>query len=155
MQQEQVQIRLARSRDATRIAELSRLTIEYGLGWTWTPQRVLRAIGRADTNVAVACVADDDDLGGFGIMEYHDEHAHLALFAVEPALRRQGVGTAMLAWLEACALTAGLRWINLEARETNRAAHAFYERHGYERVRATPGYYSGRETALHFTKELW
>jgi [ribosomal protein S18]-alanine N-acetyltransferase len=151
---EQLSIRLARNADATRIAALSRATIEYGLGWSWTPQRVLRSIGHADTNVAVALAASGE-FGGFGIMEYHDQHAHLALFAVDPAFRRQGLGTAMLQWLESCAVTAGIRFINLEARATNAAAQAFYARYGYEQIRVTPGYYSGREPAVHFVKELW
>jgi ribosomal-protein-alanine N-acetyltransferase len=150
----QLSIRLARGADALRIAELSRETIEYGLGWSWTPQRVLRSIGHAETNVAVAS-APGGALGGFGIMEYHDQHAHLSLFAVDPALRRQHLGTAMLEWLEACAVTAGIRFINLETRANNAGAQAFYGRFGYEKVRVTPGYYSGREPAVHFTKELW
>lgn len=150
----QLSIRLARSGDARRIAELSRATIEYGLGWSWTAPRVLRSIGHPDTNVAVAFAASGE-FGGFGIMEYHDQHAHLALFAVDPAFRRQHLGTAMLQWLESCAITAGIRFINLEARATNVAAHAFYGKYGYEQVRVTPGYYSGREPALHFVKELW
>jgi hypothetical protein len=35
------------------IAEMSREYIEYGLGWTWTQSRVLKAIHDASTNVAV------------------------------------------------------------------------------------------------------
>jgi ribosomal-protein-alanine N-acetyltransferase len=49
-----VQLRLASTRDAEPIAVLSRDLIEAGLGWSWTPARVRRAIDAADTNVLVA-----------------------------------------------------------------------------------------------------
>jgi ribosomal-protein-alanine N-acetyltransferase len=53
---------------------------------------------------------------GFGIMKYDDDVAHLLLFAVREDARRQGVGSALLAWLEQVALVAGVRRFVVEAR---------------------------------------
>ncbi len=46
-------IRLAKRGDAVRIAELSRDIIEFGLGWSWTPLRVLKQMHAKNTNVSV------------------------------------------------------------------------------------------------------
>src|SRR4051795_9281782 len=45
-------IRLATAAHARSIAEMSREYIEYGLGWSWTQARVLKAIQDEATNVA-------------------------------------------------------------------------------------------------------
>ena len=112
---------------------MSRDLIEYGFEWRWRPDRVGRAITDPDTNVAV--VRREDELVGFGIMEYLDDEAHLILFAVGKSSQRQGVGSALLRWLEAAARVAGSQRIRVEARRKNVAARCFYNEHGYhERI---------------------
>jgi [ribosomal protein S18]-alanine N-acetyltransferase len=143
-------IRLATRHDAETIARLSRTEVEYGLPSRWTPPAILRAIARNDVNVTVA--HDGSVLLGFGIMEYHDEHAHLVLFAVEPEYRKQGVGRALLVWLEEVALIAGIATLKVEARVTNRAGIAFYRKHGYRIVATEAGYYRGVEDAVRLEK---
>ena len=108
------QIRLGLPADVRRIAEMSRDYIEYGLGWRWTPARILAAIRAPDTNLAVACRGEH--VVGFGLMQYKDDEAHLVLLAVDSGCRRAGVATALVAWLERCALTAGIGAVYLEAR---------------------------------------
>jgi ribosomal protein S18 acetylase RimI-like enzyme len=68
-------------------------------------------------------------------MEYREVHAHLVLFAVRSERQRQGMGSALLLWLEAVARTAGAQRIQVEARRENLEARSFYNEHGYhERV---------------------
>jgi [ribosomal protein S18]-alanine N-acetyltransferase len=145
-------IRLATTRDAYAIAEMSRDQIERGLGWSWTAPRVLRAIRNPTANVAVA--HDGDELVGFGIMDYGEHKAHLALLAVHPARRESGIGRQLLQWWEQCARTAGLECIELEARADNPVALAFYGLQGYERTATVPGYYRGRIAAMRLCKRL-
>ncbi len=147
-----LQIRLAAPPDARLIAELSRDHIEQGLGWRWTPRRIEAASRSPDVNVAVACRAER--LAGFGLMQYKDDEAHLLLLAVEPASRRLGVATALVAWLEKCALTAGIGAVYLEARCGNDAARAFYRRLGYREIARVPGYYLGEEDGVRLAKDL-
>ncbi|HJV94436.1 MAG TPA: GNAT family N-acetyltransferase, partial [Albitalea sp.] len=118
------EVTLAQPADAIAIAELSRDAIEQGLGWSWTPRRVLRSVRDASTNVAVA--RRDGALLGFAIMQYGDEDAHLLLLAVRAAQRRQGVGKALLAWLETTARVAGIALIRLETRASNMGGRSFY-----------------------------
>ena len=148
---------LARPADAAAIAEMSRDTIEHGLGWKWTEDRILRCIRDDSCNVVVgrSSRSGSGRVVGFAIMHYRDDEAHLLLFAVAAGQRRRGVGSALLSWLEATALTAGIGIISLEARATNREALQFYRRHGYREVARVPGMYRGREDGLRIAKDLW
>ena len=126
-------VAIARSSDAGAIAVMSRDLIEHGLEWRWRPERVAKAIDDPDTNVAV--LRREERLVGFGIMEYLDDEAYLVLFAVGKSSQRQGVGSALLHWLEAAARAAGSRRIRVDARRDNVAARCFYNQHGYhERI---------------------
>lgn len=147
------EIRLARPNDAVRIAEMSRSYIESGLGWSWTPVRVVREITSKSTNVIVA--VDGTEVAGFAIMKYLNDEARLNLFAVHPKYRRRGIGTRMIKWLEKTALINGNRLVYLEVRQGNRAARKFYESLGYAVIQHIPGYYRGREAAIRMTHDLW
>jgi ribosomal-protein-alanine N-acetyltransferase len=145
-------IRLAAASEAAPIARMSREYIEYGLGWSWTPRRVLRAIEDRATNVVVS--HEQEAILGFGIMSYGETKAHLVLLAVEPRQRQRGLGAALLGWLEKCALTAGLPRVQLEARADNPGAIAFYEEQGYRSLGSVAGYYRGSVDAVKMEKRL-
>ena len=82
-----VTVRLARLADAAEIAAMSRDYIERGLPWTWTEDRVARAIVDLETNVAV--VGDSGAVTAFGIMFHTADDAHLLLFAVRRSHQRK------------------------------------------------------------------
>jgi ribosomal-protein-alanine N-acetyltransferase len=145
-------ISLALPSDAVSIAALSRRTIEQGLDWRWTPHRVMNSLADAETNVVVA--RQGGDMLGFAIMSYGEDDAHVLLFATQPRCRRQGVGSALLSWLEATARVAGLGKIHLEARADNAGAAAFYRHHGFELSGQRDGYYQGVADAVRMVKTL-
>jgi ribosomal protein S18 acetylase RimI-like enzyme len=60
----------------------------------------------------------------------------------------------LLAWLEACALTAGIATITLELRANNYGARNFYQRLGFKQAAYLPGYYRGIETALRMSRDI-
>src|SRR4029077_143426 len=129
MTSSELSLQLARSADATTIANLSRDLIEYGLRWRWTPLRVAASIRAPDVNVLVARI--HENTAGFAIMRYGDDDAHLDLLAVAPPYRRAGIGRQLLEWLEKCAVVAGIFKVALEVRAGNEGAQCFYERMGY------------------------
>ena len=145
-------IALAVASDALPIAQLSRDTIEQGLSWSWTPRRVMRSVKDCATNVVVAREAGR--LLGFAILKYADDEAHLLLLAVQPARRREGVGSALLAWLETTVEVAGIASVTLEARADNRAARDFYAAHGFREIGRRDGYYEGVEDAVRMRKQF-
>jgi ribosomal protein S18 acetylase RimI-like enzyme len=146
-------LRLATRADSAQIAAMSRDLIERGLGWSWTPRRVMRSIADSHTNVVVAL--DGGRLVGFGIMHYHDDEAHLALLAVATVDRRRGIGAALVTWLEKAALVSGVGQVYLETRQNNLQARAFYRRLGYLEIQTVTGYYQGVESGVRMAKDLW
>lgn len=144
--------RLAHVVDAAAIADMSRRDIEYGLGWSWREPRVRHAILDPATNVAV--MTQPDGIVGFGIMQYRDETAHLALFAIRPSHRNCGLGSQLVAWLEKPALIAGVQHVRVEARADNEKALSFYRRLGFIPVKTVAGYYSGIVDAVQLEKRL-
>lgn len=155
MKAEQPLIELATNADAGVIADLSRDTIEHGLGWSWTGPRVLKALRDDATNVIVARRHHRvGNVAGFAIMRYGDATGHIVLFAVDTAHRRRGIGTALMTWLETTARTAGIPTIALEARSGNLEARAFYQQLGFNEIGVRVSYYRGVEDAIRFEKSL-
>jgi [ribosomal protein S18]-alanine N-acetyltransferase len=145
-------VRLATAADALAIAEISRETIEHGLSWTWTAERVLKCVHDRSTNVAV--VDQQGGVLGFGIMKYGEQRAHLSLLGVQARHGKRGLGTLLLSWLEQSALVAGIERIGLEARVDNEVALAFYAKLGYVQTGTVAGYYYGVLDAVRLEKEL-
>jgi ribosomal-protein-alanine N-acetyltransferase len=145
-------LRAAHVSEATDIASASRLHVEYGLRWRWTPEKIRQQIRDPDTMVLVASVRGE--ISGFAIMNFGEERAHLLLLAVLPVHRRKGTGMAMLRWLEESCVTAGIRQVKLELRSGNRIAREFYVRAGYHYLGQVSGYYDGREAAAIMAHDL-
>ena len=91
-------MRAAHISEARAIASMSRLLVEHGLNWRWTPARVRHSIKDKETMVLVASI--DGRLSGFAIMKFRDTESHLFLLAVAAKFQRTGIGCALLAWLE-------------------------------------------------------
>jgi [ribosomal protein S18]-alanine N-acetyltransferase len=147
-----VRFRAAHRSEATAIAGMSRLHVEHGLRWRWTPARVRKQIDDPETMVLVASL--DGELAGFAIMRFGDLDAHLFLLAVAPRLRRTGIGRALLVWLEKSCRTAGIQNVRLEVRWGNRQARCFYLENGYRILGQVSGYYDRREAAVLMGKSL-
>ena len=144
----------ARPRDARAIALASREWIESGLSWRYTPRRVAELIAHPDVLVLVARAPSR--LVAFAALEldFQEHRAHLVLLAVEPEGRRQGIGSALLAWMEPIVRLGGIEWISLEVRATMLEARAFYRAHGYVELGSQPGYYDGREDAIRMERAV-
>jgi len=152
MDTQQTDIVLAHVDDAYSIATMSRDTIEHGLQWSWTPERVGRCVLSPDINVLTA--KNYGEVVGFGIMYYGQNRAHLNLLGVDTAWRSKGIGARLMTWLETCAINAGLESCQLELRESNRVAREFYSRLGYFEIDRIDGYYQRKEDAVRMTKRL-
>lgn len=68
--------------------------------------------------------------------------AYLYAFRVKPSFRQQGVGSRMLAVVEADLAKRGFHWISLNVGKDNPLARKLYERHGYRVVASEPGRWS-------------
>ena len=152
-QPDHTELKLVRREDALRIARMARDLVEHGLAWTWTARRVATHMRGHDSNVLGAW--HEGRLVGFAIMQFYAERAHLNLLAVQPAIRRLGIGRCLVEWQEEVARAGGIPVVNLEVRANNPGAQAFYRRLGYRQVERLPGYYQGREAAIRMSHDLW
>jgi len=112
----------------------------------------------ADATVAVrreaAGTAWPRDLGGYALGSLAADEAELRSIAVDPALRRRGVGRLLFGELCARFVRDGARRCVLEVRESNVTARAFYAELGLEPVGRRPHYYPGGEDALLYGANL-
>jgi ribosomal-protein-alanine N-acetyltransferase len=140
--------------DATAIARMTRLWIETGLPPRWSRDAHLRCIQDPDTEIVLA--RSRSAVVGFANMEFHFEQcrAHLLLLAVDPRLRRGGLGRALFDYLHVMARRGGIDRIQLEVRVSNPAAQQFYEALGFRTIERLPLYYAEREDALRMALEL-
>ncbi len=145
-------IQLARARDAVQLAEMSRDLIETGLRWTWRPARMLSMIRHPECVVLKASVSGM--IAGFAVMEFHDEHCHLNLLAVDESRRRARVAADLLCWLEESARIAGIARVVLEVRSGNQGAIVFYKKNGYQIESRLVDYYQGKESAYRMVHHL-
>ncbi len=86
-------------------------------------------------------VKDNTVLGYAGLHHIGDE-GYIDNVATAPAARRQGVGRALLAALDAYGRAHKLYRLTLEVRVSNRAAIALYSGAGYVRDGVRPHFYS-------------
>jgi ribosomal-protein-alanine N-acetyltransferase len=142
----------ARIGDAPAIANMSRMLIEPGLPWRWTPRRVAAHMKERENLVVVA--REDATLVGFAMAQFDTQSVHLTLIGVSAERKRTGIGRQLIAWVEDSAVIAGLFRVNLEVRAGNHDARRFYAALGYRETGSVPGYYSGIEDAIRLTRDL-
>jgi ribosomal-protein-alanine N-acetyltransferase len=134
------------------MANMSRRLVETGLPWAWTPGRIARHIAHRDC-IALAAHVQRRAIG-FAIMYFGEDSAHLNLLCVDRDRQRQGVGRALINWLEQSAVVAGTFDVSLEVRANNSNARLFYRMLGYREIGQVAGYYNGTEDAIRMTHDL-
>ncbi len=139
-------LRAAHRSEASEIASISRLQVEHGLNWRWTPKRIKTLIEDKQTTVVVASI--NGVIEGFGSMQFTNTESHLILLAVQPKSRRCGIGKAVVKWLEEACSDGAVERISLEVRLSNQVARRFYEALGYRFVRTIRKYYAKDEAAI-------
>lgn len=79
---------------------------------------------------------------------------HVVTIDVSPAMRRKGLGRALLFAVEKRLKELGIDRIQLEVAVDNLGAQTFYGQEGYVRIGRIEGYYLGRTDALVMEKSL-
>lgn len=109
--------------------------------------------------VGYHCVVVDTQTGvaGYGVLSMGAGEAHVLNLCIEQALRRRGIGRALLFELLRHARDRGIRDAFLEVRRSNKGAIELYHEIGFECVGQRRGYYQshdGREDAMVYRLEL-
>jgi [ribosomal protein S18]-alanine N-acetyltransferase len=86
-------------------------------------------------------------LFGMGCGWFILDEIHIVLLAVDPHLRRRGLGHAILLGLLVSACDRGANYATLEVRASNRAAITLYESLGFKTAGRRPKYYKEGDTS--------
>jgi ribosomal-protein-alanine N-acetyltransferase len=113
-------------------------------------------ISLAEQDGALALVLDTDgEITGFLIGRRLVDQAEVLNLAVRMKYRGKRQGTALLASALEEFTRGSVKRVYLEVRESNTAAIAFYERHGFSKTGLRKGYYRDPdEPAITMEKEL-
>lgn len=118
----------------------------------WSEAMLGAELGR-EGGVFLVCEREGRLLGHAIGRRVADE-AEVLEIGVDPAARRQGLGRALLAALEARLAAGGARVCWLEVRLDNAAAQALYRERGYAVVGQRPRYYPDGQDAVIMAREL-
>lgn len=96
----------------------------------------------------------DGSLSSFLIAQSLLDEAEILKIGVDPILRRQGIGRALLDSALALLSEAGIRSVWLEVRVGNTAARRLYESLGFEEISRRVGYYDDGEDGVNYRLEI-
>jgi ribosomal protein S18 acetylase RimI-like enzyme len=107
-------------------------------------------------NCACAAAIRGDALAGYSLTLFRNGAfvSRLHSLAVDPALRGQGIGRALLDEAEAGALRRNARVLRLAVRADNQAATALYKSSGYQELGTESAYYADGMSARIMEKLL-
>ncbi len=119
----------------------------------WSDNGFATHLIRSDALYLVA--EDGQGVHGYAGMLLMGEEGEVTKVAVEPALRRQGIGEMLLLGLMDVSASRGVEKIYLEVRHGNRAAQRLYEKAGFTVCGERKDYYlDPREDAVLFSCSL-
>ncbi len=123
----------------------------------WSPGLVAEGIGKRLPTVSYLVGTSDDESGdvvGYAVASLAGDDVELQRIAVDPAYRRRGLASALLAEIETVAVAAGGTRLLLEVRDDNATATAFYESHGFAELGRRRAYYQDGAAAVILGKKI-
>lgn len=114
-------------------------------GEAWTPNQCLGMIALPGIWLSIAWHGAQP--AGFALARTIADEAELLLLAIRPAMRRRGIGTALLRSVTADARKRGAATLHLEVRANNEAVR-LYRTEGFEKIGERRDYYRGKDGEL-------
>ena len=134
-----VTIRAARTADLLRIATLEQES--FSDPWTYDALATAMALPHVRFLVAEEGGGAAGRLLGYVVALVLGDEGEIADLAVDPMVRRRGIGAMLLARMEEALTDVGVRSLFLEVRESNGAALGLYEARGFKPVGRRRAYY--------------
>jgi ribosomal-protein-alanine N-acetyltransferase len=114
-------------------------------GEAWTPSQSLGMIALPGVWFSIAWSGNRP--AGFALARAIADEAELLLLAIRPAMRRRGIGTALLRSILADARERDADILHLEVRANNEAVR-LYRNEGFEKIGERRDYYRGKDGKL-------
>jgi ribosomal-protein-alanine N-acetyltransferase len=122
-------------RDMPAVIDIEQKSFEF----PWSEDEFIRCLRQRN---CIGMVAErDGEVVGFMIYELHKNRLHLMNFAVNPAHRRHGIGSAMIGKLSSKLSHERRNRILLEVRETNLDAQIFFRERGFRAISVLRSFY--------------
>ncbi|WP_294194152.1 ribosomal protein S18-alanine N-acetyltransferase [uncultured Sphingomonas sp.] len=128
--------------DAEEVDRIMAAAFDPRYGEAWTRSQCIGIMAMPGVWLTLARI--DDVVVGFALVRAIMDEAELLLIAVDPAVRRTGVGAALLRGVVAECEGRGVATLHLEVRANNPAI-ALYAAHGFLQAGVRRGYYRGRD----------
>ena len=130
MSRDRPSIRTYEECDQSQVAALWREVFPNDPKWNVSEQDIARKVGFQSDPFLVAVI--DNRVVGTAMGGYDGHRGWVYLVAVSPALRRQGIGEALMHAIEAALSALGCTKLNLQIRAGNEAVAAFYRKLGFQ-----------------------
>jgi ribosomal-protein-alanine N-acetyltransferase len=111
----------------------------------WSRETLEWELRNSDVTFIYVLRIDDGRVAAFCVCWMLFEELHINTLAVAPALRRQGLATALLNHIFVEAAVRGVQRATLEVRASNRPAIGLYERLGFQVTATRYRYYNNPE----------
>ena len=127
-----MQVRLAETQDAEAITATINSAFRKAESFFIDRDRIDAESVRASMEKGQFLIAEDNGaLAGCVYVEQRGEGAYLGLLAVDPALQRTGIGSALMNAAENHGSKMGCRFMDLRIVNLREENHVFYSRRGY------------------------
>jgi len=146
-------IRAAADGDVAAVARLEEVCLGDD---AWSPSLVAEGIGKILPTVSylVCTSGEGSEVVGYAVASLAGDDVELQRIAVDPAYRRRGLASALLAEVETVAVAAGGTRLLLEVRDDNATATAFYESRGFAELGRRRAYYRDGAAAVILGKKI-
>ena len=107
----------------------------------WSEELFLGELAEVSNSRDLAVAIIDSQIVGYASFRYVGKQGDINTVAVSKSQQGNGIGTALMDWLESQATLRNVREIFLEVRSDNDAAMKMYSSRGYERLDIRRNYY--------------
>jgi ribosomal-protein-alanine N-acetyltransferase len=121
----------------------------------WTQEIFEYEMRRQERALYLVVEVQGEIIGYLGAQVLGDE-IHLTNMAIEPGMRRRGIGTALMLECLCRGIEQDTRWMTLEVRENNLEARGFYGRFGFRDMGLRKNYYvdTGEDAVIMASRDL-
>jgi ribosomal-protein-alanine N-acetyltransferase len=141
-------VRAAEPADLDAVAALEARVFADGAEAAWSPRSIEEEFAALGGTRRIVVAVDGSRLVGHAVLLAAGGTGDLTRVAVDSSSRRLGIASRLVESLVAEARYLGLDAVLLEVAETNLAAIALYERHGFATIDRRASYYADGSDAL-------
>ncbi|HKQ87404.1 MAG TPA: N-acetyltransferase, partial [Candidatus Acidoferrales bacterium] len=145
-----IRLREYQTRDFDALCELDRTCFSPDIAYSRREMRAYLNAPGADCVVA----ENDNGIVGFCITARGKRRAYIVTIDMIEAMRKRGIGGALLVEAEERLAAKGVSAIALDTATDNVSAIAFWQKHGYRKIGIRKGYYPNGRDAFAMTKRI-